>query len=178
MSANATDTPEFSRMVDLRGITDAPVELSANPAECAALAERFGLVAIERLTAHLRLVPKGRDVAVSGQLSAAVIQSCAVSGDDLPAAISEDIAIRFVPLATLEAGEEDEEVELSAEDLDVIGYAGTSFDLGEAVAQSLALAIDPFAVGPDADTVRREQGLMEEEASGPLAEALRGLRGD
>lgn len=174
-----SDTPEFSHLVDLRGITDKPVELTANEAECAALAQRFGLVAVHSLTANLSLEAKGQEVSASGSMHASIVQSCAVSGDDLPAEIGEEITIRFVPLATLEAGEEDEEVELTAEDLDVIGYSGTSFDLGEAVAQSLALAIDPFAVGPDADAVRREKGLIEEgEADGPLADALRGLKGN
>lgn len=172
------DTPEFSRPFDLRGITDKPVALAANEAECAGLAERFGLVAVHSLTASLSLEAKGQDVSATGPMRARIVQSCAISGDDLPAEIAEDIAIRFVPSAALEASEEDEEVELTAEDLDVIGYEGTSFDIGEAVAESLALAIDPFAVGPNADEVRREKGLIEEgEADGPLADALRRLRG-
>ncbi|VVT07012.1 YceD family protein [Erythrobacter sp. EC-HK427] len=171
-----SDTPEFSRLHDLRGITAAPVELVATPEECAALAKRFGLVAVHSLAASLSLQAKGPEVSATGPMRAEIVQSCAVSGDDLPASIAEDIAIRFVPLAALEASEAEAEIELTPEDLDVIGYTGTSFDLGEAVAQSLTLAIDPFAVGPNADEVRREKGLIEEAASGPLAEALRGLK--
>ena len=41
----------------------------------------------------------------------------------------------------------DEEVELEADDCDEIEFDGTQFDLGEALAQSLALAIDPFLTG-------------------------------
>ncbi|MBH5321813.1 YceD family protein [Aurantiacibacter sediminis] len=172
-----SDTPEFSRPADIRGITAEPVELVADEAERAALAKRFGLVAIHRLEAQLSLEAEGDKIAASGEIQADIVQSCAVSGDDLPADIREDIAFRFVPLASLEASEEDEEIELDEDDLDEIGYSGTQFDLGEAVAQSLALAIDPYAEGPDADAVRRKQGLIEEgEGDGPLADALRGLK--
>ena len=174
-----SDTPEFSRPFDIRSVSEKPVRLEANDSECAALATRFGLVAVHSLEAALTLIVEGEEIAATGPMRAAIVQSCAVSGDDLPVDIEEDVSVRFVPLAGMEASEEDEEIELDAEDLDDIPYEGTSFDLGEAIAQSLALAIDPFACGPDADTVRREQGLIEEgESDGPLADALKGLRTD
>ena len=73
------------------------------------------------------------------------------------------------------------EIELDAEDLDEIEYAGDTFDLGEAVAQSLGLAFDPYAEGPNADAVRVEKGIASDEdqaPSGPLAEALKALKKD
>ncbi len=173
-----SDTPEFSRPADIRGITPEPVVLKADEAERAALAKRFGLVAVNALSATLELEAEGDEIAAKGTMRADILQSCAVSGDDLPVSIHEDMTLRFVPLHRLEASEEDEEIELEEDELDTIGYTGTSFDLGEAVAQSLALSIDPYAVGPDAESARREHGLIEEEASGPLAEALRGLAKD
>ena len=99
------------------------------------------------------------------------MQSCAVSGDDLPARIDEPVDLRFVPAAASHA----EEMELAAEDLDEIEYDDGHFDLGEALAQSLALGIDPYAVGPDAEAARRKAGLTGEGQAGPLAEALKGL---
>lgn len=170
-----SETPEFSRPFDLRGITARPVRLEANAAECEAIARRFGLVSVDRLEAELSLSAEGGAVSASGTMDAAIVQGCAVSGEDLPLTIHEDITLRLVPAATLEVSEPDTEVELDADELDEIGYHGTSFDLGEAVAQSLALAIDPYAEGPDADRIRREQGLMEEGSTGPLADALKGL---
>ena len=141
------------------------------------MAGRFGLNSIAQLAAELSLEAEGDEIAASGRMTARFVQSCAVSGDDLPMAIADDITLRFVPMVTLEASEEDEEIELEADELDEIGYEGTSFDLGEAVAQSLALAIDPYAVGPEADDARRRHGLVEEgETDGPLAEMLRGLK--
>lgn len=163
--------PEFSRFVDRRHLTAKPVQLVADEAECKALAERFGLVAIGRLEATVSLEADGETVTGDGTLSAEIVQSCAVSGDDLPVTIAEPLHLRFVPETPVEA----EEIELEEEELDEIPYSGTAFDLGEAVAQSLALAIDPYATGPDADRVRKEKGLLDEAASGSFA-ALAALK--
>jgi uncharacterized metal-binding protein YceD (DUF177 family) len=165
--------PEFSRFVDRRNLTAKPLELVADEAEREALSERFRLVAIDRLEATVTLQADGEAVTGEGTLSADIVQSCAVTGDDLPVTIEEPITLRFVPEAPIEA----EEIELEESELDEIPYAGTAFDLGEAVAQSLALAIDPYAAGLDAERVREEKGLSDETASGPFA-ALAALKKD
>ena len=162
---------EFSRPLDLRQVGDKPVELEASAEERAAIARRFGLVAVERLRATLTLEPDGDAVNARGRLEAAIVQSCAVSSEDLPVTIDEPLALRFVP----EGPVEEEELELGEGDLDEIAFTGQAFDLGEAVAQSLALAIDPYATGPDAERVRKEVGLADEAASGPFA-ALAALK--
>lgn len=169
MSAN-----EFSRVVDLRSIGSEPVAIKADASERAALAQRFGLIAIDRLEAEIILAADGAEVQATGRLHAAIIQSCAVSGEDLPAAIEEPLAFRFVPRPQ-GPDAPDEEIELEGDELDEIPYSGTSFDLGEAVAQSLALAIDPYATGPEAERARRDANLSTPEASGPFA-ALAALR--
>lgn len=164
---------EFSRPVDIRGIRDEPVSIEADEAERKALARRFDLVSIERLHAIVTFELDGADIDAAGTLEADVVQSCAVSGADLPVAIREPLSLRFVPERTVS----EEEVELEEAELDEIHYSGTAFDLGEAVAQSLALAIDPYATGPDADRVRKEKGLNDEGMSGPFA-ALAALKKD
>jgi uncharacterized metal-binding protein YceD (DUF177 family) len=163
--------PEFSRPVDRRHLTAQPVKLVAGEAERQALAERFGLVAIGRLEAVVSLAAEDDAILARGTLSADIVQTCAVTGDDLPVSIAEPLALRFVPAAP----SEDEEVELEEQDLDEIAYTGTAFDLGEAVAQSLALAIDPYATGADAERVRAEKGLAGEAGSGAFA-ALAALK--
>ena len=164
---------EFSRMIDLRQITEAPVVLSASPDECRALAARFDLVSVERLEASVTLEREGAVVNAAGRLDAAWVQPCAISGEDLPRSASEPLLFRFVPAATDHTPAE--EVELSYADCDEIEYEGSAFDLGEAVAQSLGLAIDPFAEGPNADAARQAAGIVGEDASGPFA-ALAGLK--
>jgi uncharacterized metal-binding protein YceD (DUF177 family) len=166
-------TPEFSRPIDRRQLKAKPVAIEANEAERKALAARFGLVALHRLAAEVALEADGEAVDARGSFEADIVQSCAVSGDDLPVSIRERFEARFVPEARIEA----EEVELEEDELDQIPFTGHLFDLGEAVAQSLALAIDPYATGPEADRVRKEQGLEGEAASGPFA-ALAALKKD
>lgn len=165
--------PEFSRRVDIREITDRPIQLSATSAECAALARRFGIVAVRRLAAEVSLEPRGGIIAVTGQLTADIVQSCAVSAEDLTMHIAEPLSLRFIPART--PARTDVEIELAAQDCDDIEYTGTAFDLGEEVAQSLGLAINPFAVGPLAEEARRQAGLLDPEAAGPFA-ALQGLK--
>ena len=171
--AEPRDAPEFSRPVDERQLTAKPVAIEASEDERKALARRFALVAIKRLQATVTFERVREALAARGRLSAAIVQSCAVSGDDLPVSIDEPLVLRFVPVQVAEG----EEVELDANDLDEIPFEGHTFDLGEAVAQSLALAIDPYAVGPQAERARKEAGLSDEAASGPFA-ALRALKKD
>jgi uncharacterized metal-binding protein YceD (DUF177 family) len=158
--------PEFSRMTDATRFDGKPIAIEAHEAERAALAKRFGLISIARLAAEVTLNPDGDAVLANGTLKASIVQSCAISGEDLPVEIEEPLALRFVP-ETDEAKEE--EIELTEEELDEIPFTGRSFDLGEAVAQSLALAIDPYATGPQADDIRREGVLGDGNAGGPFA---------
>lgn len=166
--------PEFSRRIDVRQADGRTIELSAGADEREAMARRFDLVRIDRLEASVVLSRSGETIEVSGRLDADIVQSCAVSAEDLPVAVRESLGFRFVP-ATDHPPEE--EIELDADACDEIEYTGTEFDLGEAVAQSLALAIDPFATGPGAEEARRKAGLMGEEDAGPFA-ALKALKHD
>jgi uncharacterized metal-binding protein YceD (DUF177 family) len=165
--------PEFSRPVDVRQIEGRTMMLEANEAERAALARRFALVRIDRLQAELLLSREGDAVNASGTLTANIVQSCAVSAEDLPVSMDEPVAMRFVPERAANAP--DEEIELDAGELDEIPYSGATIDLGEAVAQSLGLAIDPFATGPGAEEARRIAGMLDEQSSGPFA-ALAALK--
>jgi uncharacterized metal-binding protein YceD (DUF177 family) len=163
--------PEFSRPVDIRHIDGRARALSANETERAALAERFGLVRIDRLEANVTLERKGDIVLARGTLTAAIVQPCAVSAEDLDVGIEESIDLRFVPNAPADHAP-DAEFEIDAGELDDIEYDGTVIDIGEAVAQSLALAIDPFLTGPQAEDARAR---LRDEDSSPFA-ALKGLK--
>jgi uncharacterized metal-binding protein YceD (DUF177 family) len=162
---------EFSRPIDRRHLTAQPTKLTASEDERAALAKRFGLVRVDGLEAEVSLEADGEAVNASGRLRAQIVQSCAISGEDLPVTIDEPLVLRFVPAQAIE----DEELELEESQLDEVPFTGHLFDLGEAVAQSLALAIDPYAVGPNAEQARKNAGLSDQAASGPFA-ALAGLK--
>lgn len=166
---------EFSRLVRARPAPPEHLTIEADEAECAALAARFGVTAIRKLAADVALARDGEAIEASGTLSAEVVQLCAVSDEEFPVRIEEPLALRFV---TEERSVDPEvEAELPGDEPDEIAFDGETFDLGEAVAQTLGLAIDPYAEGPNADTARREAGIVAEgEAEGPLAELLRGLK--
>lgn len=164
--------PELSRTIDVRHLPER-FRVEAGEAERQALAKRFALEDVSSLSAEVALAHDGDAVSATGSFTAEILQACAVSGEPFPVRISEPLALRFVPALT-EYGEDDE-IELDADEPDEIPFEGTQFDLGEAIAQSLGLAIDPYATGPDADRARKEAGLSDESASGPFA-ALAALR--
>lgn len=167
-------------MVKARPLPAGTVVIEASETERAALAERFGLGAVEHLRAEVALEQKPRAIRATGRLVAAIMQPCAISGEDFAVAIDEPIDLRFIeqnqsPVADDEAAE----LELEADNCDEIEYAGDMFDLGEAVAQTLGLAIDPYAEGPNADAARKAAGIVQEgEQEGPLAALLAGLKKD
>jgi uncharacterized metal-binding protein YceD (DUF177 family) len=155
--------PEFSRpyRIDTLGSAARQVEIGAEAPERAALARRFGLVSVDRLTAQAALSRNGETVTARGQMSAAVVQSCVASGDPVEATVDEDFAIEFRPHP--ESAGPEEEVELSEGELDVVFYDGGAIDLGEAVAETLSLALDPFPRSAEAEAVLRQAGVKTEE---------------
>ena len=74
--------PEFPRpfAVDSIGAGARAVEIEADEAERAALARRFGLVAIGRLRADARLAARSGAIVAEGRVTASVVQSCVVTG--------------------------------------------------------------------------------------------------
>lgn len=168
-------TPEFSRPVRLDEIGDAArlITIAADPAEREALARRFALVSIGRLEAEGNIHRSGDTVFVGGRLRAEAMQSCVATGEPLLATLDVPFSLRFVPEESVSPAEE---VELSEEDCDTLIYAEGAIDLGEAVAETLALSLEPFPRSPNADAVLEAAGVVDESEVGPFA-VLKGLRG-
>jgi uncharacterized metal-binding protein YceD (DUF177 family) len=169
------NAPEFSRAVriDTIGEQERPMEIAAEESERAALAARFGLIGLARLQAVLTLSRRGEEVAVRGRLCAAVTQACVASAEPVAAEIDAPFDILFRPQP--DAGAPEDEIELSESEMDVVFLAGAEIDVGEAVAETLALALDPYPRAPDADDSLKASGVKSEEEAGPFA-ALAGLR--
>lgn len=167
-------TPEFSRpeRVDAIGARPRSVTIAADATELAALAVRFGLVSVDRLAATLALHEEASGIVVTGRVEAEVVQACVVTGAPLTTRVDEPVALRFVPGAEVPEGDE---IELADDALDTIPYAGSAIDLGEAAAETMALALDPFPRGPDAAESLRAAGVVAEEEAGPFG-ALAALR--
>lgn len=169
--------PELSRPLTLEQArrTTRPINIAADTAECAALAVRFKLITLDRLTATLAVAIAGDVLTVTGALDAAVTQRCIATGQPLPARIAAPFTVRCVPAAALEVDGDEAEVELADDDLDTIGYDGGGVDLGELVAQSLALALDPWPRHRDADAILKAAGVKDEGEAGAFG-ALAALR--
>ncbi len=148
--------------------------IEATPAERTALAERFGLLSLDGLSATLHLHRQDAEFHLRGHFSATVTQACVASGDRVPARLQEELDIRFVA-ETPHAP--NSEIELTADDCDTLFHDGRVIDLGEAVAQSLALALNPFPRSAKAATMLQEAGVKAEgeEEVGPFA-ALAALK--
>jgi len=170
-------TPEFPRpqRLDQIGAGETSVEIEATPEERAALATRFDLVGIDRLAARFALRRDAIGIFATGHLSSAVTQSCGVTGDPLPATIDEDFAIRFLPEPA--ENEAHDDVELDEEEMDTVFYTGSVLDLGEAAAETLALALDPFPRSPNAAAILKEAGVISEEEAAPLSPLAAALKG-
>ncbi len=158
--------PEFSRpqRIDTIGDRERPVTIEADAEERRRLAARFGLISIERLTADFTIWREAAGILARGRVTAAVTQACSASGEPLPASVDEPVELMFV-----EPGTGEEEVELSADALDTIEIENGAVDLGEAAAETVALALDPFVRGPDAETALKEAGVLSEEEAGPVS---------
>ena len=166
---------EFSRVVRLDELPPGgtTMTLDAEPAERDALARRFSLLALHRLQATLRLEPGavagGRSLHVFGRLGAEVEQECVVTLDPVPARIDEPVDLTFAEGAAAPEGEA--VVAVEAEDPPEPIEDGT-VDLGEALAELLALALEPYPRKPGAVF----EPLPAPQAASPFA-ALRQLKG-
>ncbi|HEX7871499.1 MAG TPA: DUF177 domain-containing protein [Sphingobium sp.] len=159
--------PEFSRPLRLDQIgSDArPQTIVADEAERLALSRRFRLRGIGLLEADYLLVPADGGWQATGTLRAEAVQACTATGQDVPERIDTPFAIRFVEE---DAGSE-EEIELSEEDCDVMAVEDGRIDMGEAVAQTLALNLEPYPRSADADVLLREMGVKQEGEVGALS---------
>jgi uncharacterized metal-binding protein YceD (DUF177 family) len=166
---------EFSRAfsLDTIGTTPRTVTIDASETECSALCKRFGLVALAKLTAQATLVQQGAAIVATGRFDAALTQCCIASAEDVPALIGEGFTIRFV--AALADDSAPDEIELLADDCDSVEYDGQAIDLGEAVAQSLGLALDPFPRSAAAARILRDAGVLSEDEV--VSGAFAGLKG-
>jgi hypothetical protein len=134
-------TVEISRPIELSKIRakDVIVIVQATPEECAAIAVRMELPAIQSLECRYGLSrdDDGVSVLARGHLLAEVTQTCVTSAEDFAARVEEEFTIRFVP-----AGTERDDPDPGLPD--EIPYEADTIDLGEATAEQLGRALDPW----------------------------------
>ena len=172
-----TPPPELSRIVRLDeiGRIEWPAHIEANEKERTALAQRFGFASLTSLATDYSMERNGSSIIATGSMRATLTQSCIATGEPVSEQIEETFSIRFVPQAELETSAPDEEIELDVDDADIIAYRDNRIDMGEAIAETLALMANPYPRSDTADTYLSEAGVLSEEQAGPFA-ALAALK--
>jgi uncharacterized metal-binding protein YceD (DUF177 family) len=144
---------EFSRLFDIGEVPaeGLAVTLRATTEECRALARRFGLEQLHALEAAISIVP-ARDAVgapalrLQATFQAEVTQTCVVTLEPFSDRVADGFSILF-RFAADSAQEEDDDL---AGEEDIETLEGREIDLGELVAQHLALALDPHPRAPGA----------------------------
>jgi len=177
---------EFSRKFETAELTDdeTVIEIEANADERARLAERFELMSLDLLSARLTVKPYAGlaggegGVRVEGRLTADVVQACVVTLEPVHAHIDAPFSRTYSPDAPDPLDPDVLEDEPEGEEGGMfIGEGsdppepliGGGIDLGEAVAEQLALELDPFP--------RAEGAALPQAAGGPESSENRGENG-
>lgn len=143
------------------------IDLVADEKERKAIAQRLGLVSLERLEAHATLDKQRERIRARGRIRASLEQSCVATGDPVAEHIDEAFDLIFLP--ELADDSADREIELGEADCNVIFYDGGAIDLGSAIADTLALAMNPYPRSAGADAALKEAGVLSESQAGPFA---------
>lgn len=164
----AVPRPEFSREValDAVGAQGYEAAIEADAGERAALAERFGLLALDALKARFVLARDAEgDLRLAASFEADVVQACVITLEPVAAHLAESFELVFSEAEEAGAGEivVDPLDERTSEPL-----VGEVVDVGEYIAQQLALALDPYPRKPGAtvETHLAELGLVPDEERG------------
>jgi uncharacterized metal-binding protein YceD (DUF177 family) len=139
--------PEFTRPVEAPRSVGKPAHhtIAATRDECARLALRFDLVTLDRLEAELDLERlAGGVVRLKALLHAELVQTCVATLEPFAASIEDSFTLLYG------GADGAREIVLDGEAETIEPLAGNRIDIGEAVAQQLSLALDPFPRSPEA----------------------------
>lgn len=148
------------------------VRFEATPEECAALAVDLGILEVGSLKAEMTVRHWGKSgVAVTGSVTADVVQACVVTLEPVAQHFVEPIEISFetreaaeaiaARLAAVAADEEDS----SDEDVPDV-YDGQTIPVGAIAEEFFALGLDPYPRKPGVAFTPEELGL---EIGDPIA---------
>jgi uncharacterized metal-binding protein YceD (DUF177 family) len=158
-------------------------QFEANDDERAALARRFELIALPSLKAEGRIIPSdhGHRARVEGIVRAEVVQPCVVTLEPVPARVEDSFVRTYT--SSPRGAEREAVVDLDSDDPPELMVGGV-IDVGEAVAETLGLALDPYPRVPgaelaapqwdDPDPPQDVTKLAENEGESPFR-ALKGL---
>jgi uncharacterized metal-binding protein YceD (DUF177 family) len=144
MKATAKDTVEFSRPLLVNRVPrkGSHEVFAADTKECSALAKRFAIPTLHSLKAHLIATPwRGGGLKVTGDIEADLEQVSVISLEPFRSKPHFKVERFFLP----------EKMIVDAAEDDVDPIENEQVDLGELVAEAVALELDPYPKKPDED---------------------------
>lgn len=169
--ASPPEAPEFSRPIDVLRIGPAGLSLAieAKADERARLAERMGVNEVRALSADVRLAQRGAGFAVTVAWRAEIVQECVVTLEPVETRLEDTAELLFGPSdAGPKAKAEEVEIDPDAADPPEPIVDG-QIDVGEVVAEQLALGIDPYPRKPGAVFDHERAELVPEPKVNPFA---------
>jgi uncharacterized metal-binding protein YceD (DUF177 family) len=161
---NRTSQFEFSRplQVDRVPKLGSTEKLAAEPAELQALAKRFKIPVLHSLSAEIRATPwRGGGMKLEGHITADLEQVSVISLEAFRETVSVPLARYFLPHGAVVDNQQED-------DADPIDNGW--IDLGEVVAETLALDLDPYPRKPgEAFPGHVEDDGAEAKAPSPFA---------
>lgn len=155
---------EFSRPLQVDRVPKAgsTEKISAEPEELKALARRMKVPALHSLSAELRATPwRGGGLKLEGHVTADVEQLSVISLEAFRETVSVPVARYFLPPGAVVENEEED-------DADPIENGW--IDLGEVVAEAVALDLDPYPRKPgEAFPGHTEDDRAADRAPSPFA---------
>ena len=127
------------------GSTGETIDITATPAQCAAIARQLKIPHVGALDGRFVLEAEQQNRFLATlHLRARVSQICVASLEMFEVRLYEEVTLIFVPADDLSAFDDD------PESPDEIPFDGTVIDLGVALTEQLALSLDPYPRRPDA----------------------------
>ena len=149
--------PEFSRPLRVADLGEIPTvrRIEADAEERSALAKRFGLVQLHSLIATVTLnrQPGRGIVRVHGELSAEIVQTCVITVEPLSTHLHASLERLYGPRENgAETDAPEDSVTVIAPDAEEPQepFVDGAIDIGEAVAEQVAIELDPFPRAPGA----------------------------
>jgi uncharacterized metal-binding protein YceD (DUF177 family) len=170
---NSSDHPsEFCRWQEVDKVPPRGMELTitANAAECSAVAKRLDLLELKALSAILTIERLADSDAyqVKGKLTAQVVQQCVATLMPVPATVIETVSGSFMPSAHIPAEHGSLEIADVLEEI-IEPIINGSIDVGELVVQHLALGLDPYPRRKDTKILSPKAAPVGKDTQKPFA---------
>ena len=147
----------------LRPDKDTVFTFVATADDCHMLAKRFGFLAVNALSARLKVFKSARHCwEISGQMNGDVVQACGVTGAPVSETIDFPLEERYVRQSRAY-----DEVEVALDGAEPLENG--IIDLGEMLAQSLAVAVTPWPRADDAPESFKSGDIMPDHPFAGLA---------